>query len=220
MLVFNEFGSKRNDRNGKCGNCNRYNTSPAWCQTCDPQKIALGWTSGNNNIDYCIKELQLNSTNYEDVIEWIPFNRLDNIQKIGEEFLAVWLDGVRLIQYIKEPTQSRNPSCRVKLKILHESNNLLKCLCKLKSDLIQLKNNNSKVYGLTQNTSTDEYMLVFDFKRDSIYEKCLSCNRYNTSPAWCNHVTLRKQQKDGQVVIKMSMIVLKNFNLKLHDMEI
>ena len=102
MLVFDEFGSKRDKKYGKCAECNRYNTSPAWCQTCDPQKTALGWTSGNNNIDDCIKELQLNATNYEDVIEWIPFNRLDNIQKVGEEFLAAWLDGVWLIQYIIE----------------------------------------------------------------------------------------------------------------------
>ena len=29
------------------------------------------------------------------------------------------------------------------------------------------------------------------------------------------HVTLRKQHKDGQVEIRISMIVLKNFNLKL-----
>src|SRR5260363_196121 len=95
MLVFDEFGFKRKLWYGKCVNCNRYNTSPAWCQTCDPQKATQEWTSGNNDIDNCIKEFQLKATNYRNVIEWIPFNRLDNIQNIGVGFLATWLDGRR-----------------------------------------------------------------------------------------------------------------------------
>ncbi|RIB23032.1 kinase-like domain-containing protein [Gigaspora rosea] len=225
MLVFNEFGSKRNDKNGKCANCNRYNTSSAWCQTCDPQKTALGWTSGNKNIDDCIKELQLNATNYEDVIEWIPFNRLDNIQKIGEEFLAVWLDGVRLKQYIKEPTQSRNPSCKEKLKILHESKNLLEVLCKFKDLLVQSKDSSPKfyelsqdsspkVYGLTQNTSTDEYMLVFDFQRYAHCGKCANCNRYNTNLAWCQSCDPQKTTQEWTSGNKDVDNCIKEFQLK------
>jgi len=42
MVVFDEFVDKRSYWNGKCAKCNQYNTSPAWCQTCDPQKTALG----------------------------------------------------------------------------------------------------------------------------------------------------------------------------------
>ena len=81
MVVFNEFGSKRDEWNGACANCNRYNTSEAWCQTCDLQKTIQGWTSGNKDFDDCIKEFQLKAKSYENVIEWIPFNRLDNFQK-------------------------------------------------------------------------------------------------------------------------------------------
>ena len=93
MLIYDEFYSKRNNWNGTCKNCNRYNTSSAWCQTCDPQKTTQGWTSGNKDVDDCIKEFQLKATNYKDVIEWIPFNKLENIQKLGDGFLATWLDG-------------------------------------------------------------------------------------------------------------------------------
>ncbi|RIB30313.1 hypothetical protein C2G38_342747 [Gigaspora rosea] len=213
MLVFNQFGSKINYENGKCANCNRYNTSPAWCKTCDPQKTALGWTSGNKNIDDCIKELQLNATNYEDVIEWIPFNRLNNIQKVGEEFLALWLDGVRLIQYIKEPTQSRVPSSGIRLKILHESKNLSEILCKFK-ELIQSKDNSPKVYGLTQDTSTDEYILVFDFKRYEYCGKCANCNRYNTDFAWCQTCDPQKIAQGWTSGIKDVDECIKEFQLK------
>ncbi|RIB16215.1 hypothetical protein C2G38_2190542 [Gigaspora rosea] len=192
MLVFNEFGSKRNDKNGKSLEC----------------------SSGNKkNIDDCIKELQLNATNYEDIIERIPFNRLDNIQKIGEEFVAVCLGGVRLIQYIKEPTHSRNPSCRVKFKILHKSKNLLEVLCEFKEDLKQL-NNNSKVYGLTQNTSTDEYILVFDFAKYGIFRKCANCSRYNTYFACCQSCDPQKTTEGWTCGDKYVDNCIKEFQLK------
>ncbi|RIB05887.1 hypothetical protein C2G38_2218457 [Gigaspora rosea] len=60
MLVFDEFGLKISEYNGKCANCNQYNTSSAWYQTCDSQKITQGWTSGNKDIDDCIKKFKLN----------------------------------------------------------------------------------------------------------------------------------------------------------------
>src|SRR6185437_5166944 len=131
MMVFDEFGSKRKSENGKCANCNRYNASPAWCQACDPQKITQRWTSGNKDVDNCIKEFQLKATYYEDVIEWIPFNRLDNIQKIGDRFLATWLDGIRCVDgdgQKNEYTQSRMQSYKVELKILGSSQNPLNIL--------------------------------------------------------------------------------------------
>jgi hypothetical protein len=111
MLVvtdFYKFISNRNGLYGKCANCKRDNTSLAWCQTCDLQKTAQGWTSGNKNIDDCIKEFQLKATKYEEVIEWIPFNKLVDIQTIGDKVLATWLDGIRSLNDVRY-TQSRIP---------------------------------------------------------------------------------------------------------------
>ncbi|RIB17340.1 kinase-like domain-containing protein [Gigaspora rosea] len=183
---------KRSEFYGKCANCNRYNTSLAWCQTCDPQKTTQEWTSGNNDIDNCIKEFQLKATKYENVIEWIPFNRLDNIRNIGDKFLATWL-GKRYADHKNEDgyMQSRTSSCVVELKTLTGSQNLLDTLKELKN-YIKLKG--ESVYGLTQNTITNEYMLVFhgfgsnEFvsnERERCYGVCANCNRYNTSEAWC-----------------------------------
>jgi hypothetical protein len=144
MLVFDEFRSKRYSIYGKCANCKRYNTSPAWCQTCDPQKTTQGWTSGNKDIDECIKEFQLKATSYHSVIEWISFNSLANIQNIGDKVLATWFDGIRYLnsKYVNnkyEYTQSRIPSYKVELKILAQSQNLINllkevrlCLCYLR----------------------------------------------------------------------------------------
>lgn len=55
------------------------------------------WTCGNKEIGYCIKRM----------IEWIPFNKLSNIKKIGQGgfstvFSAIWMNGIRNIKEIKE----------------------------------------------------------------------------------------------------------------------
>lgn len=69
MFILDEFSSKRNPKNGTCLNCKTWNTSRCWCQACDPLNMAQGWTSGNKNIDECIKEFQLKAIKYENVIE-------------------------------------------------------------------------------------------------------------------------------------------------------
>lgn len=112
MLVFDFI-------NGTCVYCNQYNTSPAWCQTCDPPRTIQGWTSGNKDIDVCIKEFQFKTTSYEDVIEWIPFNKLNNVQKVDGNILVNWIDGIRRIssengKYVR----SRASECKVTIKAL------------------------------------------------------------------------------------------------------
>src|SRR5260364_447463 len=75
---------------GKCAHCNENNTQPAWCQSCDPD-IATKWTSGNKDLDDGMKTFQLRAVKYEDVIEWIPFDRLSEIKKSVKEDLALYI---------------------------------------------------------------------------------------------------------------------------------
>jgi len=49
-----------------------------------------------------MKEFQLRTWRYEGEIEWIPFNRLSDVKKIGEGgfgsvYKATWLDGIRKV---------------------------------------------------------------------------------------------------------------------------
>ena len=44
----------------------------------------MRWTSRNKNIDYRIKTLQLRTRRYKEVIEWILFDGLSNVEKIGK----------------------------------------------------------------------------------------------------------------------------------------
>lgn len=71
-------------------------------------------------------------------------------------------------------------------------------------DYVQLENE-YKVYGITQNITSDEFMIVFDkfySKRNRSNGICENCDRYNTSKHGAKHVTLKRQLKDGRVEIK------------------
>ncbi|CAG8616013.1 8240_t:CDS:2, partial [Acaulospora morrowiae] len=192
MIVFDNFYYKRNIKFGKCTQCVRNNTSEAWCQSCDPFKVTQGWNSGNNDIDDYIKEWQLKSTRYEDVIEWIPFNELSNLHKIGSNFQALWLDGIRKVE---NNTQSRTLSCVIKLEKLDDLQiDTLNLIKKLKV-FMQKRVNERKICGITHDKTTGHYMIAFDdfyYKRDIIYGKCIQCGRYNTSEAWCQSCDLFK----------------------------
>lgn len=130
--------------------------------------VIQGWTSGNKEIDDCIKEFQLRAFSYELMIEWIPFNRLSNIKIIGQGgfgsvFSATWLDGTRKIKKIKknnngdndniyEYVRSRESSCTVALKSLSGSGKNPYSFLKEFSVHIKcrLYGSRLKIYGLTQ----------------------------------------------------------------------
>ncbi|RIB18998.1 kinase-like domain-containing protein [Gigaspora rosea] len=171
------FDFERHLTNGECVNCNRYNTSPAWCQTCDSQKTIQGWTSGSEDVDDCIKKFQLKATEYTDVIEWIPFNRLDNVRKIGKRgfgsvFSATWLDGKRIAS---GGSKSRTPSYIVALKTLPGlQKNFLREFKNYAE--FRLVGSNLEVYGLTQNTTNNEYLMVLQYANKGSLHKFLSSN--------------------------------------------
>ncbi|CAG8567436.1 4678_t:CDS:10 [Acaulospora morrowiae] len=161
MIAFDNFGNTRDTKNGKCAQCKRYNTSFAWCQSCDPFKTTQGWTSGNNDIDCCIREIQLKIINYETVIEWIPFNRISDLIRIGEsKFQATRSDGVRKVENY---TRSRTLPHTVELQTLNGPQT--KALDFIRKDYMVLWNNRSKV--------------------NAKFGECTRCRRFNTSFAWC-----------------------------------
>ena len=56
------------------------------------------WTSKNEFIDKFIQEIQLNAKNKKQILEWIPYNKLVNIEFLDKGgfstiYKATWLDG-------------------------------------------------------------------------------------------------------------------------------
>src|SRR6266498_297572 len=86
---------------GLCPECNQPNTAYDWCKECYSKKFQQNfgnWTSGNDHIDKFIQESQLNARINFELLEWIPYNRLRNIQFLAQGgfstvYKAFWLDG-------------------------------------------------------------------------------------------------------------------------------
>jgi hypothetical protein len=78
----------------KCGIC--YATCNSMCF----QRNFENWTSGNNDIDKFIQDIQLlDHDNANEALEWISYDRLYNVKyiaednKFGKVYRANWIDG-------------------------------------------------------------------------------------------------------------------------------
>ncbi|RIB30479.1 hypothetical protein C2G38_151016 [Gigaspora rosea] len=156
-----------------------------------------------------MKMFQLRVKAYEDAIEWIPFNRLSNIKEIGKGgfgsvYSALWLDGKRKVEEINDGDndiykRAREPSSIVALKTLTGSKeNNFDFLREFKSFMtFKLNYSELAVYGITQNTESKEYLMVFLFAKKGSLHKYLKGN-------FCNLTWLTKLQ------------VLKDISYDLH----
>src|SRR5947199_4322494 len=100
-----------NDKENKTKNhenCYQPDIGKLWCKECVPSCIIEGWTSGNSEIDNFIKGTIYNARNHLNCplfLEWVSFDRFEDIKQIGEGgfakvYSAKWIDG--RANYIKD----------------------------------------------------------------------------------------------------------------------
>src|SRR5580704_6013498 len=90
---------------GLCKECKQPNTGDyygryTWCQSCNGKRFQQNfqnWTSGNHDIDELIQRTQLDAKNNREVLEWIEFDRFENIEYLakggfGTTYKAIWKD--------------------------------------------------------------------------------------------------------------------------------
>jgi hypothetical protein len=130
-LIPNEELRERYKKYGLCKECNQLNTGGSWCQSCNSKHFKQDfnkWTSGIKEIDEFIQNFQLNATNVNEVLEWIPYDRFENIEYLAEGGFGIvykskWIDG-----YIRSWDINQNKWNRTRivvvLKCLNESQNL------------------------------------------------------------------------------------------------
>ncbi|UZO03229.1 uncharacterized protein OCT59_023637 [Rhizophagus irregularis] len=78
---------KRKQAYGICGECKEPGIGWQWCQSCNAKRFKdnfKNWTSGNKDIDEFIQQSQLNAVYYKKYLEWIPFEKFQNITYIAE----------------------------------------------------------------------------------------------------------------------------------------
>ncbi|CAB4441459.1 unnamed protein product [Rhizophagus irregularis] len=168
------------------------NVKSKWCESC--QKCYLkenftNWTSDNEQIDRLIQEMQLRINDHKDIIfEWIPYNQFNCIKEIGEGgfakvYSARWRDGP-LYWNKKEYTRDLNKT--IALKCLNNSQYIsTRFLNEVKAYSINNLNNidNSgeilKIYGISQNPNTKDYVMVLQHARGGSFNNWLNRNYKN-----------------------------------------
>jgi len=135
-LIPNEELRERYKEYGLCEECSQPNTgiygSFTWCQPCNSKHFQQDfnkWTSGNKEIDEFIQRFQLNATNHYEVLEWIPYDRFENIEYLAEGgfgtvYKAKWIDGRINSWNINQNKWERIPDRNIVLKCLNDSQNL------------------------------------------------------------------------------------------------
>ena len=114
-----------------CKECKQPNTDNRWCQSCNSKRFQQNfknWTSGNHNIDTLIKRAQLEAKNCKGVLEWIEYDRFENVKYLakggfGTTYKANWKDGY-IYKWIYETNQwerHKHDHDIVALKCLHNS---------------------------------------------------------------------------------------------------
>src|SRR5581483_9612355 len=109
FLVKNIFNKNSNSANTNHEDC----PGEFWCKECVPSCLIEGWSSGNSEIDKFIKDTIYNAKEYYNFdgingyyplfLEWVPFDRFEDIKQIGEGgfakvYSAKWIDGRALYE--------------------------------------------------------------------------------------------------------------------------
>ncbi len=84
-----------------CENCQLECLSTLFCEHCVRNYLKSefsNWISGNDDIDNLIQKCQTEIVRLNCIIEWIPYNHLQNIKYLtkggySEIYTAVWVDG-------------------------------------------------------------------------------------------------------------------------------
>src|SRR5581483_6384739 len=136
-LILDE-GLKNNYKNyGLCQKC-KQPKAYFWCLLCVFQQNFQNWTSGNHIVDKFIQKIQLKATKPVEVIEWIEYDRFENVEYLakggfGITFKAIWKDGSisdddgwdsENNQWKRDKTYMDHPNFPVALKSLHDSQNI------------------------------------------------------------------------------------------------
>ena len=124
--VYTNEGTKR-----ICENCSQECLATLYCELCVRNYLKANfpnWTSGNDDIDNLIRECQVETLEPEKVIEWIPYDKLQNIKYLTEGgcskiYTAVWIDGGYIEWDSKERQLKRSKKYNVALKRLENVEN-------------------------------------------------------------------------------------------------
>ncbi|RHZ62900.1 hypothetical protein Glove_334g88 [Diversispora epigaea] len=122
----------------------------------------------DREIDEFIQQIQLNANKCPEIIEWIPFEKLENITYLtkggfGTAYKAKWLDGPIYSWNNEVENWNRFEGRNVCLKSLDNSANKIDFLQEINNQLKFRGKNAIAIYGITKNPTTNEHMMVMKY---------------------------------------------------------
>ena len=115
-----------------CENCSQECLATLFCEICVRNYLKANfsnWTSGNDNIDNLIRECQMKTIDPGKVVEWIPYNNLQNIKYLTEGgyskiYTADWINGRYFEWNSKKQQLSREYEFGVQYAVLKRLENV------------------------------------------------------------------------------------------------
>uniref|UniRef100_U9SL83 Protein kinase domain-containing protein n=1 Tax=Rhizophagus irregularis (strain DAOM 181602 / DAOM 197198 / MUCL 43194) TaxID=747089 RepID=U9SL83_RHIID len=165
-----------------CENCgkkynNKFEIDNKNCMSCQTNHE-------NKKISDLIQEmrLDLDHSKSNTIFEWIPYDQFDDIREIGKGgfstvYSAIWKDGLLCRLYETIYRYERNPNTKVALKCLHGSQNLInEFIDKVKTYSNRKVNNIIKLYGISQDPDTKDYIIVLEYAEGGNFSNYLNKN--------------------------------------------
>ncbi|EXX76760.1 Skt5p [Rhizophagus irregularis DAOM 197198w] len=194
-----------------------------WCQQCNIKRLQQDfskWTCKNEFINKFIEEAQLKARNSYEILEWIPYNKLSNINYydkggFSEIHKAIWSDGPIYSWNFDKQQWNRQADYEIILKILNNSSSLdNKFLDEWKYHYNCQKKSFSKltqIFGFTQDPVSLNYIIVMSYAKKGSLRKCLSdINKFK----WQDKLQLLKNIILGLKVIHESGLTHGDFHDK------
>ncbi|CAB5383448.1 unnamed protein product [Rhizophagus irregularis] len=170
-----------------CPDCGQLLVSIGWCRSCETAVIKdsfRSWSSGNSAIDDLIQHTKLSATMMGDLLEWIPFEKLELVYRAykgsySSIYSAIWPERPRKSLDLLLKQWSRQGPTKVALKSLDYSWNISP------SFVDQMKNYSkcltsacmAEIYGITRDPSNSYVVVMKYFEGGNLYQFLESSNQ-------------------------------------------
>ncbi|UZO27042.1 uncharacterized protein OCT59_019251 [Rhizophagus irregularis] len=207
-LILNEELKIRYEKNGLCKECKQPKNYDHLYQ-CKLQQNFKNWASGNHEVDMFIQKTQLKAENHREILEWIEYDRFENIEYLtkggfGTIYKAIWKDG-----YIKSWDSENNKWTRKKtycrdyenfpvvLKCLYNSKEITSdFLREIETHMILSKYMDiiSLCFGITKDPKSGNFMIVMGYAKDANELQNLLSNLW-TESYYKNQITKQIEEQ-------------------------
>jgi serine/threonine protein kinase len=170
-----------------------------WCENCSLihlQREFSCWSSCNKEMDEFIRFQQIKTKKPSDLVEWVPYNRLSNIEYLSEGgfskvYSAIWLDGLIQGWDLEHKQWKRLGKTKVALKVLENSQNISsEFLEEIHLNLQRGPTSVVKCFGFTKEPKSNNYAMVLEYAENGNLRNYLNESK---SIDWYQKVDILKQ---------------------------